>query len=130
MNKEEHIQYWLRTSAKDLQRANRCFEDADYVFCLFCLHLSLEKIIKALWVKNNAEDTPPKIHNLVKLVKGSDVELPEDDLIFLNDMNKFQLEGRYPDYLGMINKECTKEFTNTMLEKAEKIKTCLLKKLQ
>ena len=54
----------------------------------------------------------------------------EKDLVFLNDMNKFQLEGRYPEYNQMIYKICTEEFTKEMKQKAEKIKIWLTEKLQ
>ena len=130
MTKEEHINYWLTNADRDWQRAERCFKDRDYVFSLFCLHLSLEKIIKAIWVKYNEANFPPKIHHLVKLIKQSPVNLPEADLIFLNDMNKFQLEGRYPDYREKIYKLCNKNYTKNMFSDALKIKICLIEKLQ
>ena len=91
MTKEEHIAYWTGNAEKDWQRAERCFKDKDYVFSLFCVHLSLEKIIKALWVNDNELNFPPRIHNLVRLLEGTSVELKEEELIFLNDLNKFQL---------------------------------------
>jgi len=98
------------------------------VFSLFCLHLALEKIIKAIWVKNNKENFPPKIHHLVRLLEETPVEMDDKDLIFLNDMNKFNIEGRYPDYRGNIYKVCAKSFTEGMFEKAKVIKLCLTKK--
>jgi len=52
-------------------------------------HLYLEKICKALWVKNNQGNTPPFIHNLIKLLSGFDVGLSEDDMSFLDDLNKY-----------------------------------------
>jgi len=130
MTKDEHISYWLTNAERDWQRAERCFNDSDYVFCLFCVHLSLEKICKAIWVKYNEPDYPPKIHNLVKLLERTPLNMSEDDLIFLNDMNKFQLEGRYPDYKEAIYKDCTLEFTRNIFDNAKQIKTCLTKKLQ
>ena len=100
------------------------------MFCLFCVHLSMEKIVKAIWVKNNKEDYPPRLHNLVRILEQTTVKLNDDVLIFLNDLNRFQLEGRYPDYRGIIYKECNFEFTKKILEKANEVKICLLKHLQ
>lgn len=94
MTKKEHIDYWLTNAEMDWKRADRCFDNKDYVFSLFCLHLSLEKICKALWVKHNKTNYPPKIHNLVRIIENTGITLPDDDLVFLNDMNKFNLEGR------------------------------------
>jgi HEPN domain-containing protein len=125
LNKEEHISYWVNSSKRDLARAEQCFAGKDFVFALFCLHLALEKTIKALWVKFNAENFPPRIHNLVKLIGETPVLLSENQLIFLNDLNRFQLEGRYPDYTGKIYLECTPEFTLNMLEKGKQIQKWL-----
>lgn len=126
MNKEEHIAYWIDGSKRDLIRSERCYADKDFVFALFCLHLALEKTIKALWIKFNADNFPPRIHNLVKLIGETHVLLSDEQLIFLNDMNRFQLEGRYPDYTGQIYMECTKEVTLNMLEKGKNIQKWLI----
>lgn len=130
MTKNEHIHYWITTAETDWQRAQRCFNDEDFVFCLFCIHLSLEKTCKAVWVKNNESNIPPKTHNLVKLLKGTRTPLTESDLIFLNDLNRFQLEGRYPDYKLLINKIATADFTTAIKNHSEKIKICLTEMLQ
>ena len=126
MNKEEHIAYWIDGSKRDLIRLERCYTDKDFVFALFCLHLALEKTIKALWIKFNADNFPSRIHNLVKLIGETHVLLSDEQLIFLNDMNRFQLEGRYPDYTGQIYMECTKEVTLNMLEKGKNIQKWLI----
>jgi len=130
MTKDEHIEFWLSNSEMDWQRAIRCFNVNDFLFCLFCIHLSLEKAIKAIWIKDNSENYPPRLHNLVRILEQTLVKIPDKDLIFLNDLNRFQLEGRYPDYKGKIFKECTFDFTKTMLERANEVKLCLLKNLQ
>lgn len=130
MTKEQHIQYWISNADRDLHRAERCFDDKDFVFCLFCLHLSLEKLIKGLWVKNNIENHPPRIHNLVRLLDGSPLKLTEDEMVFLSDMNRFQLEGRYPDYTEQIFQFCSDEYTKEMLEKGKTLRLCLIKNLQ
>jgi HEPN domain-containing protein len=130
MTKKEHIKYWVGAAEMDWNRAERCFKDKDYVFCLFCLHLSLEKIIKATWVEYNEKNIPPKIHNLVALIKMTPLEIQEKDMFFLGYMNKFQLEGRYPDYAGKIYKECTREYTKGMMRKAKQLKVWFLKDLQ
>jgi HEPN domain-containing protein len=130
MTKKEHIKYWLDIADMDLIRAERCFKDKDYVFCLFCLHMVLEKTIKALWVKCNDGNVPPKIHNLAKLLKNLPIDFDEDERAWLDDMNRFQLEGRYPDYVGKIHKRCTKEFTKEMMKTGNNIRQCLIKELQ
>jgi HEPN domain-containing protein len=34
------------------------------VFALFAFHLTIEKLLKAIWVKDNIENTPPRQHDL------------------------------------------------------------------
>jgi HEPN domain-containing protein len=130
VKKEGYIIYWVEEAARDWDRAIRSFKDNDFIYCLFFLHLALEKICKALWVKFNESNHPPRIHNLVTLIKQAMIELEEDMIIFLGKMNRFQLETRYPGYIDSIYKFCTKEYTKEMLEKGEKVKLCLIKELQ
>ena len=99
MNKTEHISYWIDTANDDWKISQKLFKSKDYLYALFFAHLVLEKLCKAHWVKDNKENYPPKIHNLNKLVAQSKLELAEEELIFLADFNKFQLEGRYKDYI-------------------------------
>jgi HEPN domain-containing protein len=119
MTKAEHIEYWLKNSERDWKRAEYCFEQKDYVFCLFCLHLSMEKICKALWVQNNKSNIPPKIHDLVKLLKEAKVEETEENWLFLYDY-----------YMDKIYKIATKKSTSSIFEKCLKHKKELLSKLQ
>ena len=113
MNKKTHIDYWITGSQKDWKRAQLLFKNRDYVFTLFCAHLALEKLIKAHWVNDNTDNYPPRIHNLNKLAAQTKLQLSEEELIFCADMNKFQIEGRYPDYVSNVykilkNKNCKK----------------------
>ena len=130
MDKKDHIAYWMNTSAKDWEAAEDLYNAKRYVHCLFFLHLALEKLCKALWITNQEENYPPRIHNLVKLLTQGGVALPDEDMIFLSDMNKFQLEGRYPDYVSDIYKIVDKALADYYLQKNKIIRQCLIEKLQ
>ncbi len=85
MTKEEHITHWLKTSEDDELIMRLLFKDGQYTHSLFFGHLYLEKVCKALWIKNNNGNTPPFIHNLVKLLpQGTDIGLSESDISFLD----------------------------------------------
>ena len=75
MTKQQHIDYWMSSAEKDWEIIEYLLKGKKYVHALFFGHLYLEKSAKALWVKNNTENIPPKIHNIVKLLKESDIEL-------------------------------------------------------
>ena len=98
LTKDEHIKYWLDTAAKDWKAAQQLFKAKSYIHALFFGHLYLEKLCKALWVKNNDSNTPPKVHNLVKILNETGIEYSAEQMDFMIIMNNFQLEGRYPDY--------------------------------
>ena len=70
------------------------FEAGNYVECLFWMHLTLEKIIKAHWVKDNPSDIPPKIHNLRKLAEQTVLNLTLGQFTFLDRMNECFSNGR------------------------------------
>ena len=130
MNKQEHIIYWKQSAEEDWETVLSLYQSGRNVHCLFFAHLTLEKLCKAIWVQNNKENFPPKTHNLVKLLNESNQHFEQEDLLFLEEFNDFQLEGRYPDYLFEINKICDSDYTTSIFNKVEKIKKCLLEKLQ
>ena len=98
MTKQDHINYWIKTAAKDWKAIQDLYKSKNYVHALFWAHLVLEKLLKAHWVKDNSENTPPKIHHLVYLASKTRLAFTEEETNFLNLFNQFQLEGRYPDY--------------------------------
>ena len=120
----------MLTAEKDWNVVLSLFKDGNYVHSLFFAHLSLEKLLKAHWVKDNEENFPVKTHSLVRLAESTKLVFTEDQLVFLERMNDFQLEGRYPDYQFKIYQLCTKKFTAPVLEKVQAIRTLLIGKLQ
>ena len=130
LTKQQHIDYWVNTASEDWVTVDILFTTKRYLHCLFWAHLVLEKIAKAHWVKNNEDNIPPKMHNLVWLLRASNVHLGEENMDFLENFNDFQLSGRYPDYLSGMYKLCTKSYTLQTLEKVKEIRQCLLNNLQ
>ena len=129
LSKEKHIEYWLQSSDDDWKTVLSLMKEKRHLHALFFAHLSVEKLCKAIWVHQHKENLPPRIHHLVKLILASNIILEEDDLIFLQSFNDFQIEGRYPDYLFKIKKVCNLAFTEKTLQKVIYIKKCLLKNL-
>lgn len=91
--------------------AESLFKSQKYDWCLFIGHLVLEKTFKALYVKNNENKIPPRIHNLVKLAEMSFLILSDKQKYFLDEVNDFNLEIRYPDYKFEFRNTCDMEFT-------------------
>ena len=105
MTQEEHINYWLESAWHDYEVSESLFKSGKYDWCLFITHLVLEKTLKAVFVKNNQNKIPPKIHNLVRLAELSLLNLNEKQRIFLDEGNDFNLEVRYPESIKIILKK-------------------------
>lgn len=103
------------------------FNSGNYDWALFIGHLSLEKILKALWVKNNSSDIPPKTHNLKKIADEAKYSLSEDEAGLLLEINDFNLEARYPDYKFDFHNRCTKEFAEGYILKIKGLHKCIAK---
>jgi len=123
---QKHIQYWLQGAERDLQTAENIFSSGrDFHFCLFVAYLALEKTFKALVVKATVAH-PPKTHNLVRLSELARLELTIDQVHFLQEVNQFAIQTRYPDEQFEFYKRCTKEFTETYLNKIKDFRQWLL----
>ena len=85
MTKEEHITYWMKSTAHDLDAAETLFYSDKYDWCLFLGHLVLEKVLKAIYVNTHENQVPPRTHNLVRLAELSSLELNEEQIIFLDE---------------------------------------------
>ena len=121
MKPEEHIQFWLEGAAHDLDAAESLFAAGKYDWCLFLGHLVLEKTLKAIFVQKQSEKIPPKTHNLVRLAEKSALELTDDQKIFLDEVNDFNLEIRYPDYKKAFYLHYSIEYTTEHFNKIKEI---------
>ncbi len=110
MNREEIINYWMVEAEESLEVADHLFEKKDYSYCLFFGHLAIEKMIKAVIVKNSQTDVP-RSHNLLRLAKAAEINLTEKQKYSLIRITAFNLESRYPDYKRDFRKKCTLVFT-------------------
>lgn len=128
--KEEHIAFWIAQAEDDWTAVVTLYEGRKYLQALFFAHLVTEKICKALWIKYNEGNIPPRTHNLIHLLSATPVELDEDKSEFLLSLNRFPLEGRYPDYLTKMHNICNETFTSEMIEKANNLRLWLQEKVQ
>ena len=119
LTKEEHIKYWVDSADEDLQAIQKMYKSGVYLHTLFFAHLHLEKLCKALWVKNNIDNSPPKIQNLIYRLDKAKIVYSTEQLDFMNVMNSFQLEGRYADYKNNLYKIYKKKNTGEVLKQVK-----------
>ncbi|MEW5767120.1 MAG: HEPN domain-containing protein [bacterium] len=126
---KRYIEYWLSSAAHDLEAAETLFQNKKYDWCLFIGHLVLEKVLKAFYVRDNQE-SPPRIHNLVRLSEHTRLPLTEVQRQFLADVNDFNREVRYPDIKQKFYQMCTKEFTQEQFSKIKEMYQWLLSQMR
>lgn len=121
MTKADYIAYWKTTADKDWVAAGHLLEKGDYLHCLFFAHLTLEKLLKAHFVKDNTSDFPPKTHNLLVLISQTNLSPLPDHLKTLSQVNQFQIDGRYPDYKLNMFKIADRPYTEQLLAEIENV---------
>jgi len=120
MNKDEIIKYWFDASESDLDLCNSLFDNKRYSYSLFFLHLSIEKLLKALIVKNTKLNAPFE-HNLIRLVEIAKISCTEEQLDLLSDITTFNIKARYDDYKNQFYKIATSEYSQKYISKANEL---------
>jgi HEPN domain-containing protein len=128
--KTEHIAYWTEQALDDWEAVDTLFRGEKYLQSLFFTHLVIEKLCKALWIKHNETNIPPKTHNLIYILSQTTIVLPEDKSELMLSLNRFQLEGRYPEYITKMRTICNMEFSKEKIEQANHLRLWLIEKQQ
>ena len=129
INTKEIIKYWKYHADYDLKTAEALFKSKRYPYCLFMCHLAMEKALKALVVKATGQHAP-YTHDLVRLAKLSGVGPDEKQLNYLEKINEFNIEARYPEWQKEFYKKATKKYIEKYLKITKDIYLWLEKKFQ
>lgn len=128
MTLKQAINYWRKSAQMNLSAAQDLFKTRHYVECLFFCHLSIEKIIKGLVLKNTKKNPPP-VHHLPYLISLSGVKISEKQQGLIKRINEFNLRARYNDYKFRFYKIADKDFTEKYLKNVEELFRWLKKQL-
>ena len=109
-DKEKILKSWIDLSDEDYDTMVVMYDNGRYNWSLFLGHLLIEKLLKALYVKNYS-DHPPYTHNLIKLTELNKLKLSNEDKVFFVTVNTYNLNARYDDYKRSFNLLCTPEYT-------------------
>lgn len=123
------LNYWTKSAKEDLKTAESLFESKRYHHCLFFCHLFLEKLLKALVIKNTRWHSLP-IHNLLKLAEDAKISLNQELRNDLATIKEFNIKARYNDYKLQFYKRATKEYTNRWFKRCKEICVWLKKELE
>lgn len=119
--------YWLTVSDYDWKIAQSLFKGRKYPYALFLTHLSVEKLLKGLLVKET-KDQAPFTHNLTYLAGKLALEFSKEQIRLLEEMNDFNLEARYPDEQRKFYKKANKAFASHYQAEARKLREWLKEK--
>jgi len=127
-NIEKIVQYRKESSDHNYKTMHNLLKTRDYSWALFMGHLVLEKLIKACYVKKLKKHA---IHtyDLLRLATKAGLNLSEDTEEWLDEISTFNLNARYDNYKRDFHKLCTKEFTDTWIERIENIRKWLIREL-
>ncbi|WP_310392770.1 HEPN domain-containing protein [Hymenobacter sp.] len=80
-------------------------------------------------MQDNGGNTPPFTHNISKLLSETSLVLSPAHAKFAQQLNTFQLEGRYENYTMQLRQGATQAFTQHVLHEANDLRQCILKHL-
>ena len=123
------IKYWETTARRDYDTMLGLFKIERYPESLFFGHVVLEKILKGLVVKETAEQSP-YTHDLVKLAKLANIDFSKEEIVFLNEVNEFNIRARYPEQKFEFYKKSTLKYTKENLNKIKSMYKNLCQKLK
>lgn len=110
---KKHTAHWIELAEYDLVTAKHLLKTKRYVYVVFMCHLAIEKLLKAC-ITEFTEMFPPKIHELDKLARLSNIEFPPEHATFVLELSAKGVPTRYPEDLKEYNHQIAQAcLTNT-----------------
>jgi len=110
INTTESIKHLINTSEDDFRTMLILFESKSYNWALFLGHISVEKLLKALYLKTHGQHAP-FTHNLYRLAELCDIKLTNEYSDWFDKITSFNINARYNDHKKEFYSQCTPEFT-------------------
>lgn len=108
MTRDEVIRYWIEAAEENFTSSQNMYDSGEYMWALFVGHLTLEKLLKANYVKTT-DINVPRTHDLYKLAIRGGLELSEkhkDDLQYITLFNnRGQIRGIQKRVIQKVHKE-------------------------
>jgi len=120
MEQQLNYEEWFFQSDYDLETASYMLQSGRNVYCMFMCHLSLEKALKGLFVKQ-LNQFPPKLHDLMYFVDKMELTPEETIRNFMLWLNRMGITTRYPEDLRSMIRLYTSEQTKDILQQTKKV---------
>ena len=124
------IRYWIEISEYDIETAIAMLKSKRYLYVGFMAHQSIEKILKAYYVKTNGESAPFS-HSLSYLAKKAKIykHFSEDQKDFIDMLEPMNIECRYPTHKEQLMRSLTEERCKELLDNSKELQLWIKQKL-
>ncbi len=94
-------------------------------------HLVIEKLLKAVYLKNTEDKTqPPRTHDLLLLAVRAKIDPSERQQDLLDMITTFNISARYPDYRYSFYKKCSCGYTEERISEIKELRKWLLMEIE
>ena len=129
MTQQEVVLFWRQSSDKDWDFAMELYAGGKrYDYALFFVHLSLEKLLKAIHY-HRKDSHPLAIHDLAELAKKAGLEIDQEFEKRLKEITTFNIAARYDSYKLSFYNKANKQYTDTWIDIAKEVRKVCLKTL-
>lgn len=119
---EKIVQNWITLADYDLKTAEAMLQAERYLYVAFTCQQAIEKLLKALYVKEKGQ-TPPYTHNLLRLADALSIatKLGEENNRFLEILNSYYMESRYTEEIAELAELLNHEKANQLWVQAREL---------
>jgi len=126
----DKVKYWVDLSDYDVDTAEAMLTTKRYLYVGFMTHQSIEKILKAYYVKVH-DQTAPFSHNLSYLAKKAELyeHFSEEQKSFVDILEPMNIECRYPSHKERLFQSLTEERCKEILENTKELQQWIKQRL-
>lgn len=95
-NVREEVKDWYEGALVDLEEAKSALANGRYNWALFAAHQAVEKALRAGFMALRRARAP-KTHDLVRLMEGLGLEIPEGLKMEISELSPYYTIARYPN---------------------------------
>ena len=130
MTTDEKVEYWIGLSDYDLETAEGMMQIKKYLYVAFMCHQAIEKIFKAVYMKQK-EEIPPYVHKLAYIAgEGGFFEnFSTEQIGFIDRLEPLNIKTRYPDYKKELAKRLTPTICQEIINETQKLQEWTKKNL-
>ena len=127
-NIELIVKHWQSSSNQNYGTMQNLLKTKDYSWALFLGHLAIEKLLKAVYVKN-IQKHAPYTHDLLRIAEKANLKFLKEQIEWLDQITTFNLNARYDNYKQDFYKLCNVEFTTIWINRIEDLRKWLISQL-